>query len=193
MERERYPRVSDILSVWCDFSSIDPIVLENAKQRGTDVHSYCTAYAKGLWDLDPEDHLKGYVDSFKTWYDAHVDKLISSEIRLYDDELIFSGRYDMIVQLKGEEGLTLIDLKTSAAFQKDWPVKLAAYVHLLHHNQIYVEKALSIRLKKDGAKPCVKPYGDCELYIPLFRSALNLYDYFIRPKQARVVAEKEVA
>lgn len=188
MERENYPRISDILAVWSDFSMVDPVVLEKAQQRGTDVHAYCTAYAKGLWDLDPEDHLKGYVDSFKRWYDENVEEFISAETRLYDDDLFFSGKYDMIVRLKGQEEPSLIDLKTSASFQKDWPVRLAGYLHLLNLNKIGVLDAISIRLKKDGSKPCVKPYGDCNIYFKLFLSALNLYDYFIRPSDKRRAA-----
>lgn len=183
IDRENYPRLSDILAIWSDFSLIDPHVLQKAAQRGTDVHAYCTAYAKGIWEVDPEENLKGYVDSFKQWYDENVEELISAEIRLYDDDLRFSGRYDMIVRLKGSKEATLIDLKTSASFQKDWPVRLAAYLHLLNLNKKNVMDAISIRLKKDGKKPCVKPYGDCNPYYKIFLSVLTAYDYFVRGKK----------
>lgn len=183
MNRENYPRISDILDIWSDFSQIDPVVLENACKRGTMVHAYCTAYAKGLWDLDPEEALKGYVDSFKRWFDENVEEFISAEERLYDDDLAFSGKYDMIVRLKGHSEPTLIDLKTCASFKRDWPVKLAAYLHLLNLNNYNVLDAFSIRLKKDGKKPCVKEYGDCNPYFRVFLAALNSYDYFIRRKE----------
>lgn len=189
MERENYPRVSDILAAWADFSAVDPIVLQKAQERGTDVHAYCTAFAKGLWAIDPEEHLKGYVDSFKLWYDENVEELISAEERLYDDSLLFSGKYDMVVRLKGEEEPTLIDLKTSASYQKDWPVRLAAYLHLLTLNKKNVFNALSIRLKKDGKKPCVKPFGDCNPYYKIFLAALTTYDYFIRPSKAKEASD----
>jgi len=184
MDRKDYPRISEICSLYTDLKldAVDETILANAQARGTDVHSYCTAYAKKLWDLDPEEHLKGYVDSFKLWYDENVEELISSETRLYDDELHFSGKYDMIVRLKGEDRLTLVDLKTSASYQRDWPVKLAAYLHLLNLNKLNVFNAISLRLKKDGKKPCVKQFGDCNVYFKIFLSVLNAYDYFIRHK-----------
>lgn len=169
------------------FDFVSAQTLNNAKERGTDVHAYATAYAKKLWTLEPEEHLKGYVDSFKLWYDENVEEFISSETRLFDDELIFSGKYDMIVRLKGEEQLTLVDFKTSAVFQKDWPVKLAAYLHLLNLNGYNVFNALSIRLKKDGKKPCVKSYGDCNPFFKIFLSVLTAYDYFIRREEVHDV------
>lgn len=185
MERQDYPRISDIMALYTQagFDFVSEQALNAAKARGTDVHSYATAYAKKLWSLEPEEHLKGYVDSFKLWYDENVEEFISGETRLYDDDLMFSGKYDMIVRLKGEEHHTLIDMKTSAAFQKDWPVKLSAYLHLLNLNSHNVFHAISIRLKKDGKKPCVKPYGDCNIYYKIFLSALTCYDYFIRRKE----------
>lgn len=185
MIRETYPRISNIMEIWTEkqMAAIDPMVLLAAQERGTEVHAYCTAYAKDLWDLDPEEHLKGYVDSFKLWYEQNVEELIAAEERLYDDELVFSGKFDMVVRLKGQTHLTLIDLKTSAAFQWDWPVKLAAYLHLLNLNNYNVLDAISLRLKKDGKKPCAKEFGDCNPYYRLFLSALQLYDYFIRRKK----------
>lgn len=186
MNTENYPRISDILAVYSDFSMVNPNVLNTACERGTDVHNYCHAYAQGLWDLDPEAHLKPYVDSFKTWYDENVERYVSGEIRLYCHELKFSGRYDQLVQLKGEEGLTLIDLKTSASYKKDWPVRLAAYRYLFEVNDGPVPiKCLSIRLKKDGKKPCVKPYEDLTQYFDVFLSVLKAYNYFIRRKDKK--------
>ena len=185
MNREEYPRISDIMALYsqAQMDMIDPKILANACQRGTDVHSYCTAYAKGLWSLPPEDHLVGYVDSFKAWYDANVEELIATETRLYDDDLQFSGQFDLIVKLKGQDHHTLVDMKTSAAYNHDWPIKLSAYLHLLNLNDHNVFHAISLRLKKDGNKPCAKDFGDCNPYYKIFMSALTCYDYFIRKKE----------
>ncbi len=193
MDRNDYPRVSDIMALYSNFDFIDEKVLLNAQERGAEVHSYCTAYAKKLWAIDPEENLKGYVDSFKLWYDEHVEKLISAETRLYDDDLQFSGQYDMIVKLKGHEHLTLIDLKTSAAYQRDWPVKLAAYLHLLNLNGMNVFDAISIRLKKDGKKPCVKPFYDCNPFYRIFLGAITCYNYFIGKKDVLEPKKEEAA
>lgn len=187
MEDFLLPRVSEILDIWSrdQLQAIDPKVLENACIRGTEVHAYCTAYAKKLWTEEAPEEYQGYVESFKLWWEENVQELVWAEERLYDKELLFSGKFDMVVRLKGEEHLTLLDLKTSASYQKDWPVKLSAYLHLLNLNQRDVQHALSVRLKKDGKKPCVKDFGDCNPYYRVFLSALSCYDYFIRRKEKK--------
>lgn len=171
------------MEIWSrdQLSSIDSVTLYNAQERGTKVHRYCTAYAKKLWTMEPEEEeLRGYCASFRLWFDENVEELISAEERLYDDDFCFSGQYDMIVRLKDQTHYTLIDLKTSASYQKDWPVKLSAYLHLLQLNKRNVMTALSVRLKKDGKKPCVKDFGDCNPFYKIFLACLTGYDYFIR-------------
>lgn len=184
VKRLTYPRVSAIIGKQTaeQMRKIPIDTLANAALRGTTVHSYCTAYAKGLYVPAIELEYEPYVDAFIDWYDANVEALVSSGDRLYDDELEYSGEYDLIVRLKGSELNVLIDIKTSSTVSKSWPIQLAAYENLLDINDLSCEAFYNVHLKKskDSVKFKEIKYSQNEMKTSwkTFLSCLECYNYF---------------
>lgn len=199
-KRSTYPRVSEIIVKQNanEFRNVNIDVLANACIRGDKVHDYCTTWALDLWVGEIEPEYKPYFDAFTHWWRQNVESLLHYEMRLYDDVKRFSGKFDMIVKMKNEKVL-LIDLKTSCAKSKTWPVQLAAYTHLCKLNGLEIEGVMNLHLKKikpaqyeekNGEKVMTSPpqvkactlneHEDVTPYWDIFSSALACYDYFDR-------------
>lgn len=198
-QRALYPRVSDIIGKQNadELRSVPIDTLYNACIRGTKVHEYCTAFAKSLWIPDIESEYKPYVESFEEWSAKYVESYDRLSERLYDDERMFTGEFDMIVNLK-DGRRALIDIKTSSAKSKSWPIQLAAYAHLCKLYGYEFDVVLNLHLKKtqaalyeekEGEKLLVSPlkakaceimYDDLKPYWEIFSSSLKCYDYFCR-------------
>lgn len=203
--RDTYPRVSDIISKQNnELRGIDVDILANACLRGERIHAYCTAWARNLFLDDIEPEYQPYVDSFIAWAELNVEEILHSSVRLYDDILRFTGEFDMIVKMKGSNKIYLIDIKTSSAKSKTWPVQLAAYGHLCKSNGYEFEGIMNVHLKKfkpavfeeiEGKKvmispphvrTCVSEYEDIACFWEIFSSALKCFDYFDRKEVKNV-------
>src|ERR1700757_3005699 len=149
-QRALYPRVSNIIEKQNanELKAVSIEVLANACLRGQKVHDYCTAWAKNLWVTDIEEEYQPYFDAFVRWALEHVDELVYSSTRLYDDVRKFTGEFDMIVKMKRTNKLVLLDIKTSSAKSKAWPVQLAAYGHLCKENGLPFDQIMNLHLKK---------------------------------------------
>lgn len=205
-KRSLYPRVSEIIGKQnaAELRGISLEVLANACERGTKIHSYCTAWGRNLWVDEIEPEYQPYFDAFVSWAEEHVEEVVHSSVRLYDDELKFTGEFDMIAKMKGNKELVLIDIKTSANSSKSWPLQLAAYGHLCSHNDYHFDRIMNVHLKKTKAaifdenegekvlvsppqvKCCTKDHGDPKPYWEIFSSSLKCYDYFDRKEEKHV-------
>lgn len=179
----KYPRVSEILEPYSNMSlaNVPKEYLKNAATRGTILHSYCTAYARGDFIPHLNEEYTPYYNSFVQWYDENVDNLIFSETRLYHDELQYCGQPDLIVKLKNGEQI-LIDIKSSYKIYQTHPVQLAAYLDLANINNLGCFKGIILKLSKEGKVAKAYDYGMCEPYYKVFLRAVHLYDYFLRKK-----------
>lgn len=194
--RATYARVSEIIGKQTEreMRAIPIETLANASIRGTRIHSYCSSYLKGLWIPDVEEEYQPYFNAFTDWADANVIKTLHQNIRLYDDEKRFTGEFDVIALLNGWDGPVLIDIKTSSAKSRSWPVQLAAYKKLCQLNGYEVNEVVNVHLKKKKSAvfenmKIISPslvevkeleYESLEKYLKLFESALLCYDYFER-------------
>lgn len=203
-KRSLYPRVSDIITKQNmeEFKSIPLEMLANACIRGQKVHDYCTAWVRKLWIDEIEAQYKPYFDAFVNWANENVKEFLYTSVRLYDDEKRYTGEFDMIVKMKVTEKIALLDIKTSSAKSKAWPIQLAAYGHLCKINGYEFDEVYNIHLKKvsgelteekTGEKVLVSPpvvktvaikHEDLTPYWNIFSSALICYDYFDR-KEAK--------
>jgi PD-(D/E)XK nuclease superfamily len=203
IKRASYPRVSDIIGKQNadELKSIPVDTLANACIRGQKVHSYCTAKIKNLWVPEIELEYQPYVDAFTDWAEENISKELHSAVRLYDDVKRFTGEFDMLVELKSGE-IALLDIKTSSAKSKAWPIQLAAYGDLLTTNGYKFDAVYNIHLKKvkpgiydeeNEQKVLITPpqvkayqirYDDLKPYAEIFSYALQCYDYFSR-KEAK--------
>lgn len=179
---EDYIRVSDVLEPYFKKEYIPPDVLQAAQERGSDVHDGIELYLKGMGNwIEPQN--QKYFQSFLKWTEKEkfeVSSILSLEERLFDDELMLTGKYDMIYQtLQGEK--VLIDYKTSSSPSKSWPLQLGAYRHLarsLHE----ISYAMVLHLQKDGS--IAKQYI-YENQWETFKSAYDIYVYFNPTKLKR--------
>lgn len=194
-ERENYPRVTEIIGKQTieAMDCIPPAVLANACLRGTMVHGYCTAYAEGLYVSGIEQEYEEYYKAFTKWYDQNVKNLVIASKRLYDDNLKFSGEFDMIVEMKSG-AKALLDIKTSYAKSKTWPIQLAAYDHLCNLACLEYDEVFILHLKrKEGESnhknslptiEAVRQTHNClNTSWDIFESALKCYDYFHRKER----------
>lgn len=173
-----FPSVTSVISPWADFSAIRPEVLENAARRGTDVHRICSALALGLWVPSIPDDCAGFVLSFEQWIPV-VQDVIMAEDELVDPSMGFLGHPDLIVRIKGDRGLTMVDLKTPATTNKAWRLQLAAYRRLAEVNGFEISRVLSLRLRKDGGRPIVNEYtGTYQEDLAVFLAALTCWKFF---------------
>jgi hypothetical protein len=191
-QRASYPRVTEIIGKQneSEMRSIPIDVLANACIRGQTVHRYCSAWAKKLWIPDVEPEYALYFAAFNDWAEKNIEVVLHADERLYDDSRRFSGEFDMIIQVAGRK--ILLDIKTSHAPSKTWPMQLSAYAHLCELNGYAYDECWILHLKKmpkkkgeePDAPPSVKAfvisYEDTKPYWDIFSSALNCYDYFHR-------------
>src|SRR5690348_14045834 len=120
-----YTRVTEPLQGFSKYDLIDPVVLDNAKDRGTRVHKFCEMYAKGLlFDMSiVDDDCKNYIECFSKWFDDNVEDVIFTEKRFYNEEYKLTGQIDLKAFLKGKEYPFIIDIKTTTGISKSWSLQ----------------------------------------------------------------------
>mgnify|MGYP001597964535 CR=1 FL=1 len=158
------------------FSGLDKInvnVLANAADRGTRVHKICEGIVQGLGELGVDDETKGYVDSFKLWWEKghHV---LMIEQRFWDDELKITGQVDLILRIP--EGLAIVDLKTSSKPSKTWQAQGSAYAYLAKKSGHDIQKIYFLHLNKDGKEAKVHEYPvDDSFFLAILRVWIHFY------------------
>lgn len=180
----KYPSVTQVLSVYQDFSMVPEDVLTMASERGSRVHAICASLAQKLFvshrQITPD--IEGYIQSFNQWFE-YVEEVVLVEKGLVDPKLGFIGHPDLLVKMKGDQDLTLIDLKTPKVIGKTWRAQLAAYWHLiaifLLDYKFKIKRCGSLRLKQDGGFPIFDEYTkSLHADFAAFLSALNAWRYF---------------
>ena len=174
-----YTRVTDILSPFNNFSGIDPETLAAAADRGTRVHKLCESYALGLFIVHVDEDCKNYFNAFCKWFDEYVEEVICAEKRLNSPTYLISGKFDLIVRLKGDKRLVLLDNKTPQTPSKTWKLQTAAYKHLiLECLDKVVERRICLMLPKHGPNIRIIEHTDHDHDLELFLSALRLHRFF---------------
>jgi len=115
-------------------------ITKEAADRGTLIHSYAERHINGE-DIFPdlhkesEDVIKMSTNLIKV-VDKNVSKVYASEIALWNEELKYAGRCDLVGEYEGEPAL--IDFKTSKRKKyniKSYYIQCSAYA--LAHNIIF--------------------------------------------------------
>lgn len=153
-------------------------MLQAAAERGTAVHEACAMHAQGMWSFVTPPAIVGYVDSFRRWFDKIVGEVLLVEERLFDEANGYCGQIDLLVSTKGGE-LWLVDLKSPVTLSKSWRVQIASYKNLVEINGHKLDRAGSLRLRKDGGIPAMDWYeGSAAQDFNIFLSALNCFRFF---------------
>jgi len=171
------PSVSQIIKATTssDYGDVDPAVLANAARRGTAIHKMIEIYEKtGILDTDElEPYMKAYLE-FRLGENITVT---DQEVRGYDEELGYAGTLDMLGNVNGVD--MLIDIKTTSKLAlKKWAIQLVGYAR-------FVPRDVSLgilHLTKDKCKLHVIGEDDRAVAEAVFRSMVQVYDYFERGK-----------
>jgi len=171
--------VTEVLSVYNDFSGIPDHVLHDAATRGTRVHKLAEAYANGLFVGMPDDQkVVGHFLSFQKWFDQYVKEVLLVERQLTDDVFGFCGRLDFGFELT--DGRKVIcDLKTPVVESPTWRAQTAAYLYLANNQTPHrFDGTMALQTRADGkaARGLVYEYQADDL--AAFMSALSAYRYF---------------
>ena len=173
-----YIRVTSVLSPYTKLDHIDPSTLANAADRGTRVHAYCEAHALGLFVDQVDADCKNYFDVFVKWFDEMVVDVFCTEKRVNSEKLRLSGAFDLVALLKGDDELSLIDIKTPANPATSWQLQTAAYKILAKEADIHVARRICLMLPKTSDHPTVIEYREHDRDEKLFLNALELYRFF---------------
>ena len=108
--------------------------LDEAADRGTDVHDFAEKYLKGEdipeASINP-DH-RGYIDSFLAWWEKYKGEVIASEVCVYSLEHRYAGTLDAIIKYPDTAGLfpeyMVWDFKTSKDVYANHQLQSVAYL-----------------------------------------------------------------
>ncbi len=177
--RENYTRITTILYPFSGLKDIDQDIVQNAANRGTNVHNVCEGIASGLGEHGVYDEIKGYVESFKKWWSLGHD-VITIEQRFWDDDLQITGKCDFITR-KGDD-LTIVDLKTSYKPSKTWQIQGCAYAYLAKKYGHEIKNIHFIHLDKHGNEPRIYEYSvDDDLFLSVYKT----YNHFYKTSSRR--------
>ena len=170
------PSVTQIMKPLSDmvYESIDSQTLEYAARRGTIVHDAIDNYLEFEIEDVPEEQ-RGYFDAFLAWKEKENPEIIATERKVYHKALRYAGKCDLLCMIDGR--LTLVDYKTSAAFQPMlYPIQLEGYAKAWETHGVKVEDKMILHLKKDGKYIVHRCAQNPEHYSVIFALA-TLYNY----------------
>lgn len=176
--REKYLRVTNILSPFSGLDKAPTEFVAHAAERGTKVHKICEGIMGGLGEHGVDDETWGYVESFKKWW-GEGKPIIEMERRFWCDEFQITGQIDMIINTP--EGQAIVDIKTSSKPSKTWALQGGAYFYLASQAGIDVKKLYFLHLNKHGKEPNLIEYPT---ETDLFFSALDVFKHFYHKEAA---------
>ncbi len=159
-------------------------ISKEATDRGTKIHEYLERYWNGE-DIFPDlTNDYEYIDiqnmtrNLVSATQKHVGKMYAQEIPLWDAELGYAGRVDMIGEWKGVD--SVIDFKTSKKRKylsgiKDYYIQCAGYCSAFNKmfNTNISKLVILITVENKGVQAF---YGDVIHYLPDLKYRINLYN-----------------
>jgi hypothetical protein len=171
--RENYTRVTNVLYPFSGLEKIDSEIVAHAAERGTKVHKICEGIIQGLGELGVDDETRGYVESFKKWWEKGQE-VVLMEQRFWDDDLKITGQVDLII--KTPDGLAIVDLKTSSKPSLTWEAQGSAYAYLAKKAGHDIKKIFFLHLNKTGKEAKIHEYPlDDSFFFAIFRVWVHFY------------------
>ncbi len=172
--RENYIRVTSVLYPFSGLEKIDADVVAHAAERGTKVHRICEGIANGLGEHGVDDETRGYVDSFKKWWENGID-VVEIERRFWDDEFCITGQVDFIIRLP-DGSLAIVDIKTSSKVSKTWQAQGSAYAYLAKKNGYDIKKIYFLHVFKTGRNAKIIEYPvDDQFFFNIYHTYKHFY------------------
>lgn len=151
-----------------------------ASERGVKVHAYCVGRARDLFVPNIEDDCKGYYESFLKWY-ANVAEVFLSEKRLVHMTYRFLGHVDLVVRMKKEQFIRVVDLKTPLIHSRTWRGQISAYTVLVDKYlkemgvKSEIKRSGTLQLDPKGKTPKYNEYTHSDWDFVNFLHALNAF------------------
>ena len=172
-DRSSYLRVTKILSVLRtgldDFldrcgETARATIFEKA-EYGNQVHEMCDKFNKAMIggkvlsvdDVSDENYFEEAIFSFskyRTWVFDNVKEIVQSEMEVFHDDYKYCGHLDVKVQMKGDEFLSVVDIKTPATPSRTWFLQIEAYrraVNFMKGKEI-AKRGFALITTPDGCK-----------------------------------------
>lgn len=175
----KIPSVSEVLRPLSnqEYEGISESILDNAKERGTEIHKAIELFLKYKFANIREEY-KGYFEAFKKWHKDFSREYeiiqIESEYRTYHKIFLYAGTIDMIVTAKHKETNEIfnfvVDNKTTANLNLKYvAVQTSAYQQAIQsHKQIKIDYRYVLHLKKDGEYSFVKLEDKFNIFIACY-------------------------
>jgi hypothetical protein len=171
-----YTRVTDILSIFQNYTQVDRARLKKAQDIGTLVHAAIEKHFKGEF-VPLFMPLTPYFLSFTKWESTLGIKPLIVEERFYDDDLMITGRVDLMAEIEGS--LALVDFKTGSWAHPDiWALQASFYRHFLWKMERAPNHFFFVQLRSDGGKPDVHYMSYNPDWWDICKAAIQCYNYF---------------
>lgn len=177
-----YTRVSEVLSIFQNYAAVDRAKLKKAQDVGTVVHHAIESYFKGEF-VPLYGKLTPYFDSFLQWVGKQPVKPLICEQRIYDHDLMITGRVDLLCEMDGI--VVLVDFKTGSwAHPEIWKLQATFYRELIRMKTLEYSPNhyLYIQLKSDGSEPTLFPMEYRHTDMLACHAALVAYRWFREQK-----------
>lgn len=177
------PTVTQVLSIFSDYTNVNPHLLKSAQERGSAFHALAACYLESGYILDIPDNVMPYFISFEHWAKKFVEEVVWVEKTLIHPVFKYQGTPDALLRLKGDEGLTLPDWKTGAGVTRLWEAQVAAYCELADRNGWQVKRAGILQPHPKGKIAKFTEYtGSLNVGLTGFLSALQCWRFFVEKK-----------
>lgn len=181
LDGEELPSVSEITRFISRemYSEVNQSVLDNAANRGTNVHR-ATESLDRYGDCEVDDDLVPYLQAYVEFRKAHEVKWDKIEWSTYNAERKYGMTVDRVGVIDGK--MSLLDIKSTYALHKvALSAQLTLYAMGLKTQGIEVEKLYALHLKKDGTYKLVEIEKDEQLA----ESCLYLHEKLKKKKRKR--------
>ena len=116
-------------------------ISQEAKGRGTTVHSVIEAYDKeGTVIKSMPERFDNYVKAFYAWIADNKVTMVEHEKTVISEKYRYAGTLDMICKLNGSDELVVVDAKTSkdGAVYDEAELQVSAYMNALKESGVEV-------------------------------------------------------
>jgi hypothetical protein len=173
-------RQSTILAKYSSFDGVSAEVLAEAQYRGSAIHRTIAARLLGVYAPPLPKEWQGYMASFEQ-FEPMIKKIYGVEKQFVDEGLGVSGTIDLLGEIEGKPGISIVDWKSPVTIYRTWSASMAVYKYLSK-----ADNCGTLRLKADGGIPKMTWWeGDMQA-LPAFFGALQAHKYFIGEKEREV-------
>lgn len=144
-------------------------VSDEAKSRGTTIHSIVEAYKASGAQITPPEQFKGYAEAFYSWVKDYKMTIVEHEKTLFDEVNKVAGTMDLLTKNNGDTWV--IDVKTGKDIYDEAFLQVSAYMKMSGANRGGV-----LLLQEDGKYK----FAECPDYFNYFLATKTIWEFVNR-------------